>query len=176
MHVRTLITLAAIAGALGACASPSAVPGPGSASTVVLPHDITERVDHMRGCWIAREGTGATFLRLLPPEVGAPTIEGGVDRYGAATVERTASLSFSRDGASAGLTITGEEPTAFVAAAPDWAPRDKNWLAYRSTSEPVLFMLIEAPGETLRIMTTLGPIPGPMALSPLYEANRDGCD
>lgn len=37
-------------------------------------------------------------------------------------------------------------------------------------------MLIEAPGETLRIMTTLGPEPGPMAMSPLYEANRDGCD
>lgn len=174
MHVRTLVMHAALAAAFGGCASLSAPSG--FASAVAFPDDIADRVDQMRGCWIAREGTGATLLRLLPPEVGAPTIEGGLDRYGAATVERTASLSFTRDGAAAGLTIAGGEPTAFVAAAPDWAPRGKNWLVYRSTSEPVLFILIEAPGETLRIMTTLGPEPGPMALSPLYEANRDGCD
>ena len=174
MHVRTMIILAALAAAFGGCVSPSALPG--SASPVVLPNDIAERVDHMRGCWIAREGTGATFLRLLPPEVGAPTIAGGLDQYGSTTVERTVALSFTRDGASASLTVTGGDPTAFVAATPDWAPRGKNWLVYRSTSEPVLYMLIEAPGETLRIMTTLGPEPGPMAMSPLYEANRDGCD
>jgi hypothetical protein len=166
--------LAAVAAALGGCASPAA--GPGFASATVLPEDIAARVDQMRGCWIAREGSGATFLRLQPPSVGAPTIEGGVDRAGTTSVERTATLSFTRDGASGRLTVGGGAPTDFLAAAPDWAPRGRNWLAYRSTSEPVLFMLIEAPGETLRIMTTLGPNPGPMAMSPLYEANRDGCD
>jgi hypothetical protein len=169
MLARTLITLAVAAAALGACATPQAA--------VTLTADIAERVDRMRGCWIAREGTGATFLRLLPPEVGASTIAGGVDRTGTTTVDRTAVLSFARDGTTAELTTKGSAPVYFLADAPDWAPRNKNWLVYRSTSEPVLFMLIEAPGETLRIMTTIGPGAGqPIAISPLYEANRDGCD
>ena len=171
MLARPLITLAVAAAVLGAGAS-----APPQAA-VTLPADIAERVDRMRGCWIAREGTGATFLRLLPPAVGASTIAGGVDRTGTTTVDRTAVLSFARDGTTAELTTKGSAAVSFVAAGPDWAPRSPNWLVYRSTSEPVLFMLIEAPGETLRIMTTIGPGAGqPMAMSPLYEANRDGCD
>lgn len=170
MPARTLITLAVAAAVLGACASPPQ-------GAIALSADIPERVDRMRGCWIAREGTGTTFLRLLPPEVGASTIAGGVDRTGTTTVDRTAVLSFARDGTTAEMTTKDSAPVSFVADAPDWAPRNKNWLVYRSTSEPVLFMLIEAPGETLRIMTTIGPDAGqPMAMSPLYEANRDGCD
>lgn len=171
MPARTLVTLAVAAAVLAGCASQSPQP------VITLPADTAERVDRMRGCWIVREGTGATFLRLLPPEVGASTITGGIDRTGATTVDRIAVLSFARDGATADLTAKGDAPVSFLADAPEWAPRSRNWLVYRSTTDPVLFMLIEAPGETLRIMTTIGPDAGqPMAMSPLYEANRDGCD
>jgi len=175
MPARTLIMLAAMAASLIGCATPP--PSPEPQATSLLPADIAERVDRMRGCWIAREGTGATFLRLLPPAVGAPTIEGGVDRTGTTTVDRTATLSFARDGSSADFTAKGSDTVFLVADTPEWGPRSRNWLVYRSTSEPYLFVLIEAPGETLRIMTTLGPVANqPKAMSPLYEANRDGCD
>ena len=174
MHARTLFMLAAAIAAMGGCASPSA--DSESSPVAVLPGDIAERVDRMRGCWIAREGSGAIFLRLLPPSAGAPTIEGGVDRAGATTVERTATLSFARDGSVASFAHAGGPPEIFQHARPAWAPASPDWLVYRSISAPVLFMLVEAPGETLRIMTTLGPDPGPMTLSSIYEANRDGCD
>jgi hypothetical protein len=172
---RTLITLAALAAAFGGCTTVPA--DPATAAAPALPADIAERVDRMRGCWIAREGSGATFLRLLPPIIGAPTIGGGVDRTGTTTVDRTAILSFARDGATASLTLKGQAPVSYVADTPAWGPKGANWLVYRSTSEPVRFMVIEAPGETLRIMTASAPAPGRgAAMSPLYEANRDGCD
>lgn len=174
MQVRILVTLVAMTAALGACAQ--SPPAPALLLATELTDDLAERVDRLRGCWIAREGSGAVFLRLLPPFVDAPVIEGGVDRTGTSTVERLAILSFTRDGVSASLATRGSEPVTLVADKPSWAPAGKNWLVYSSVAKPTLFLLIEAPGETLRIMTTLGPEPGPMALSPLYEAKRDGCD
>lgn len=183
MRARTLTMAVALASTGCVSTLPSALDTPdnampqAAAPDEAVASDLAERVDRMRGCWIARNGSGATFLRLLPPAVGAPTIEGGIDRAGASAVERVATLSFARDGSTASLATNQRDAEAFVSAAPDWAPGASTWLTYRTTTDPALFMLIEAPGETLRIMTTLGPSPGqPMSVSPLYEANRDGCD
>ncbi|MEZ6031078.1 MAG: hypothetical protein R3C46_15205 [Hyphomonadaceae bacterium] len=163
----------AIAVVLSGCASDSRAPAPVAPEPA---NSLAERVDRMRGCWIAREGAGAVFLRLLAPSVGAPVIEGGVDHAGASTVEREATLSFARDGSFATFTHGDNPAERFVAATADWMAPDAGWLAYRSNGAEPLFLLVEAPGDTLRIMTTAGPGGGPMSMSPVYEGNRDGCD
>lgn len=171
---RRIAALACSALVLTGCAGAPADPAQ-NPPTAEQAYSPAARVDAMRGCWIAREGNEATLRRLLPPVAGAPTIEGTIDRA-ATTTERLARLSFARDGSTATLAIRNGESDRFIAASPDWAPRAGNWLAYRTETEPALFLIVEAPGDALRIMTTLGPEPGPLAMSPLYEGRRDGCD
>jgi len=172
MGVLQKMTLACMALSLGGCSSTENLPP----AQTVLPSDLAERVDRMRGCWIARNGSGATFLRLLPPTFGDTMIRGSVHVANSTDVDHVAALSFSRDGSSATLAGRDAVPETFTYVTPAWAPVGGNWMTYRTQTTPVLFLVVEAPGDTLRIMTTLGPTPGPMALSPVYEGNRDGCD
>lgn len=159
--------LAPIVIALCACAElpPAAADRIASGDT---PADAAARVEHMRGCWIARRGSDAVFLRLLTPEPGADVIVSGG--------EPGAAFTFMRDGSTAAAAINNGETKSYVAATPDWGPKGSTWLVYRQADDPLQFLVIEAPGETLRIMHGRSTGAGPAALSPVFEGERDGCD
>lgn len=140
-------------------------------------------VSRVHGCWVEKsrqDGRVDAFLRLLPDRTGAATYTGGLSHVRGIKPSPPIAVTIARDGSR--VTIVGPgsgygpPSESFVAARPDWAPADGAWLVYRTETAPTLFLLIEATGEALRIATTLGPEQGPIALSPIFEGERDGCD
>lgn len=153
-------------------------------------------VEFLRGCWVAKAPPAATiqgFLRLLPPSPGADTLEGEVTPADADAPRLSRGFRFSRDGQSAGSTMTTSmlpSPTQDMKASPvrnpkplipgwrrvSWAPaQDRN---------PTRWLVAEGDEEHLKVYMHYDPAVAVKAAqgnfsldhATLFDGERDGCD
>ncbi len=169
----------AIAGALLGLTACETVPG-------AQPADRRD-IDFARGCWVSKAEPGGKvigFLRLLPPSIDAPTIEGQLQDVAGASTSRGVKLVVARDGSELRVEAgVGDDPLVGVyrpAEKLSWTPPMR--MSYRAlfvaqTAQHVpKIVIFEGEKDALRIAWTSAPASDALLVVVVFEGERDGCD
>lgn len=155
--------------------------GPGAQSAA------RQDIDFARGCWVSMAEPGGKvtgFLRLLPPSIDAPTIEGQLQDVAGASTSRGVKLVVARDGSEMRVEAgVGDDWLVGVYRSAEklsWTPPMR--MSYRAlfvaqTAQHLpRIVIFEGEKDALRIAWTSAPASDALIVVVVFEGERDGCD